>query len=321
MSVDIDNFKPYIWPRPSFPFSLYYKDNLCRIFIIENLQHNWEWMLKYHKRFRPTDFFFVILGWHYHEYLVRQADIMLDILHLNKENFFILYNSQADKDIFSRYGYNGDIVNQNAWLDETLVMKPIKLQKEFDAVYVARRVAFKRHFLASKVPNLALVVGNNSAGGGEIDLPPYKYLNPAHLTPEQVCEKINQSHCGLILSEHEGACHASSEYLLCGVPVVSTPSFGGRDVWYNEYNSIIAEPTPDAVASAVEEMVRHPRDPKTIRDMHIEQSLKYRERFIIELSGVLKKFGVKNVDAKQYFYKNFFHKMRKSYKPDFESIF
>jgi glycosyltransferase involved in cell wall biosynthesis len=318
--MDIDNFRPYVWPKPAFPFSLYYKDGLCRIFIIENLQHNWQWMLKYHERFRPTDFFFVILGWHYNDFLVKQANIMFDILHLNKENFFILYNSQADKDTFSQYGYNGDIINQNSWLDETLVMRPMKLQKEFHAVYVARKVAFKRHFLASKVSNLALVAGN-SHGNIEIDLPPCKYLNSTILTSEEVCEKINQSYCGLILSEYEGACFASSEYLLCGVPVVSTPSFGGRDVWYNEYNSIIAEPNPDAVALAVEEMVQYPRNPEKIRDMHIKQSFKYRERFIDILDKTLKKFNVKNVDAKQYFYKNFFHKMRKSCKPDFESIF
>jgi glycosyltransferase involved in cell wall biosynthesis len=320
MSIDISNFKPYIWPNPSFPFRIYYEDNLCRIFIIENLQHNWQWMLKYREKFRSGDFFFVIIGWHYSDWLTKQANIMFDILSLNKENFFILYNSQADKDIFSSYGFNGDIINQNAWLDETLVMKPIKLQKEFDAIYVARKVAFKRHFLASKIPNLALVVGN-SHGNIEVDLPPSKYLNSALLTPEQVCEKINQSFCGLILSEYEGACFASSEYLLCGIPVVSTPSFGGRDVWYNEYNSIIAEPTPDAVASAVEEMVKYQRNPEMIRNMHIKQSFGYREKFIDILDKTLKMFGVKDIDTKQYFYKNFFHKMRKSYKPDFESIF
>ena len=48
---------------------------------------------------------------------------------------------------------------------------------------------------------------------------------------------------GGVFSEEEGACWASSEYLLCGLPVVSTHSRGGRDVWYSGHNSLIVEPT------------------------------------------------------------------------------
>jgi glycosyltransferase involved in cell wall biosynthesis len=125
----------------------------------------------------------------------------------------------------------------------------------------------------------------------------------------------------LILSEEEGACFASSEYLLCGIPVVSTPSKGGRDVWYNEYNSIICDPTPDAIALAVEEFVRNPRDPQRIRQDHIDQAQKYRERFINLLADVFNRFGVVDVEPLNYFKANFFHKLRKSYKPDFKAIF
>lgn len=127
-----------------------------------------------------------------------------------------------------------------------------------------------------------------------------------------ICEKINQAHCGLILSAEEGACLTSSEYLLCGIPVVSTPSRGGRDVWYNEYNSIVCEPTPEAIALAVEKFVRNPPDAQRIRQIYIEQAEDYRAKFIQVVADVFNRFGVVDVDPLSYFKKNFYHRMRRS---------
>ncbi len=124
----------------------------------------------------------------------------------------------------------------------------------------------------------------------------------------------------MILSPEEGACFSSSEYLLCGLPVVSTPSKGGRDVWYDEYNSIVCEPTPDAVALAVEEFVRNRRDPQRIREKHIKQAQEYRAKFINVLADVFHRFGVEDNPVK-YFQGNYYHKLRKSYTPDFPAIF
>ncbi|MBZ4023548.1 hypothetical protein CKO11_13885 [Rhodobacter sp. TJ_12] len=313
------DYKPsYVWPNPAFPFRVYYDGPECRIFIIENIRNNWNWMYEWHERFRPTDIFFVYSGWYQSVGGAKDTEKIFRLLGLRKENFFFMFNSPLEQKNFD--GFQGAVINHNAWLDENLVMKPLGLAKEYDAIYVARRSAFKRHELAAKVGNLALVAGINH-GNAEAPLPPYRYLNDTQLTPDQVCEMINKASCGLIMSETEGACFASSEYLLCGVPVVSTPSYGGRDVWYNAYNSIIADPTPEAIAEAVEEMVRWPRNPARIRQMHIDQAHGYRREFIKALDGIFKRFGVTSIDADKYFKDTFFHKLRKSYVPDFKKIF
>ncbi|MBY6092903.1 glycosyltransferase [Maritimibacter alkaliphilus] len=313
------DYKPsYVWPNPAFPFRVYYDGPECRIFIIENIRNNWNWMYEWHEHFRPTDIFFVYSGWYQSVGGAKDTEKIFRLLGLRKENFFFMFNSPLEQQNFD--GFQGAVINHNAWLDENLVMKPLGLPKEYDAIYVARRSAFKRHELAAKVGNLALVAGINH-GNAEAPLPPHRYLNDTQLTPDQVCEMINKASCGLIMSETEGACFASSEYLLCGVPVVSTPSYGGRDVWYNEYNSIIADPTPEAIAEAVEEMVRWPRNPARIRQMHLDQANAYRQAFIKALDGFFKRFGVTSVDADKYFKDTFFHKLRKSYVPDFKKIF
>ena len=84
---------------------------------------------------------------------------------------------------------------------------------------------------------------------------------------------------------------------------------------------LLPSPTPDAVALAVEEFVRNPRDPQRIREKHIEKAQEYREKFVNVLDDIFKRFGVIDVDPSNYFQANFFHKLRKSYKPDFQVIF
>jgi glycosyltransferase involved in cell wall biosynthesis len=317
------NYKPsYVWPNPAFPFRVYYESEELRIFIIENIQHNWEWLSVYNKKFRPNDYFFVYCGWYHSEFFAKEAEKIFDVLGLNRERFFFMFNDDEEKENFSTKGFCGEVINQNAWLDENLVMNVIpETQKIYDSIYVGRFSPFKRHELASTVNNLALVAGTNHSKQESNSIPNHVYLNEKPLSPDEVCLKINESSCGLILSAEEGACFASSEYLLCGIPVVSTVSKGGRSVWYNEYNSIICDDSPDAVSNAVEELVLLKRDPFKIRNAHISLSKYFRAKFVAVLANLFYKHGQYNVDAQSYFDENFIHKLRKSYKPNFEEIF
>lgn len=315
-------YKPsYVWPNEAFPFRVYFESPKLRIFIIENIQHNWLWLKEYHSYFKPTDYFFVYCGWYHSEYFAKEASAIFDELNLKKENFYFMYNQKSEEENFSSKGFYGEIINQNCWLDENLVMKPLNLEKKYDAIYVGRFSAFKRHYLANKVSNLALVAGNNHGNPTADGIPGHVYLNKVPLKPDEVCEKINQARCGLILSGEEGACFASSEYLLCGIPVVSTPELGGRSAWYDEYNSILCEPDEDSVAEAVQFFIDNPRDPEEIRARHITKANYYRAKFILKFSELLDRHNVVGIEPVSYFKDNYIHKLRKSYKPDFNKIF
>lgn len=314
-------FEPaYKWPNPAFPFRIYWSSNECRVFIIENIPHNWSWLSKYSSRIKSADTFFVICGWNHSDWLASQSKKTIESLRLRQDRFFYLFNSHAEKKSLESVGFSGDLINHNAWLDENVAMRPLGIPKQYDAIYVARRSLFKRHMLAEKVARLAIVSGNNH-GNDIAPVPPADFLNPAPLSSSQVCEKINQSLCGLILSEEEGACFASSEYLLCGIPVVSTHSKGGRDVWYDGYNSIVCEPDPTKISEAVAFFKNNPRDPDAIRANHIEEARKHRLRFIDAFERILHTHGVRGLDVHRYFYENYLHKMRTSMKPDFDTIF
>lgn len=304
----MSEFKPsYTWPG-AVPFRLFYESEKIRVFIIENVQHNWNWLSECAEDFRPSDYFMVIGGWYQSESFAQEANLIFNILNLRRKNFYFMFNSKRELANFEPFGFVGEIINQNAWLKEKQ-FGLLEAQKSFDAIYIGRRTAFKRHMLAEKVRRLAIVAGDNH-GNASSPVPPHAWLNPIKLGQQEIKEKINEAHCGLILSAVEGACFSSSEYLLCGIPVVSTQSLGGRDVWYNEYNSIVADDNPDAIAAAVDVFLANPRDPEKIIKMHIDQSEVFRKRFVHAFDDMLKRHGDTAVDPNAYFRMNFTPKMR-----------
>jgi glycosyltransferase involved in cell wall biosynthesis len=308
----IKNFTPfYVWPVENIPFRHYYHDESLDIFIIENVVHNYKWLDINKNKIKDRHFFFVYCGWYMDYFHAKKYDEMFDYLGLKKENFFFMFNSKKEEEFILERGFKGKIINHNCWLDEKIMASNPDVQKKYDAIMVARKRPFKRHHLAAKVPNLALVSNGGYVKNDEkLIIPDHVYDNDRVLDPGEVFQKMNESRCGLILSELEGACFTSSEYLLCGIPVVSTKSLGGRDLWYNEYNSIVCEPNEDAVAEAVEFFKSNQRNPLRIREEHIRMSESQRNEFIDVLQEVFDKYG-SNVDAKEYFKKNFYHKMRK----------
>ena len=320
MPVKSESFEPwYIWPNPAFHFRLWYESPNCRIFLIENITHNWEWLSKYIDRIRPTDYFFVQLGWHFHYYFVQHTKACVEALGLSKNRFRIMYPDIPTMTYFEEAGFQGRLINHNCFLDYNQV-KPVEAEKIYDAIYTARFAPFKRHELASRVQNLALVAGS-SWGVENPYIPPHTYLNEAPLNLQSVLEKICQSKVGLILSEAEGACYSSSEYLLAGIPVVSTPSYGGRDIWYNEVNSVICDASPEGVAKGVSYLCKGEANSTLIRKLHILQADTMRQSFIRMHQEVCATNNEERFDASNFFAQNYSHKLLRSEVPDFEAIF
>jgi glycosyltransferase involved in cell wall biosynthesis len=127
---------------------------------------------------------------------------------------------------------------------------------KFAAVYIAQNSAYKRIHLAAKIDRLCLI----SKGLRPEDFAKIKSTIPnlyspnveqGLLNPTQVAELLNASATGLILSALEGQNRATIEYLMCGLPVVSTINRGGRDRFLSPSNSIYVSDMPEAIAEAV----------------------------------------------------------------------
>lgn len=162
-------------------------------------------------------------------------------------------------------GYRAIWCHQNFYCDET-IFNILPIEKKYDAIYTAVITAFKRNELAREISPLRLVTGQFD----KLDQLPalglgHAEVNREFLTKPQLNVALNESRVGLALSAVEGGMLACTEYLLCGLPVVSTPSIGGRDVWLDSNNSRIVSPDSGEVAAAVRHFVDNPPDPEAIR--------------------------------------------------------
>lgn len=206
--------------------------------------------------------------------------------------------TEEDVALLTSVGVEAIHTHNLAFIDEQLFFPEPGATKLYRAVHNARTDAFKRHELAFGVPELALIsyeVGDNPLPVSDLarSYRGLKYVNCTEqgvhylIDPDETRRIVSRSHCGLLLSEVEGPNNASMEYFLCGVPLVTTPSRGGRDVMYDPRHVAIVEPTPAAVEAAVDRFVSNAPDPAEIRQSALARTRPHRARLIAWLSGVV----------------------------------
>lgn len=184
-------------------------------------------------------------------------------------------------------------VNNACFLNEEII-KDYPQEKIYAAIYNARANRFKRHDLSRLVENKAFIAYDWKVA--DLDLSDFAPVDIyRNLEAGDVPRIISKSIVGLMLSAEEGACYASLEYLLCGLPVVSTPSSGGRSEYYTGSNSVICSETPESVASSVAEAVerwkRGDFDPVRIREEAIGKMAVFRRTLSLDLETVFRTHG------------------------------
>ncbi len=204
-------------------------------------------------------------------------------------------STPEDAAVLEKAGLKALHVNKNAFVDERVFRPDPAAELRYQAVHIAQSQAFKRHDLAYDVEGLALVTYDEEDDRDRLTtlVASYRGLAYANVEPdgrqflleaEQVREIICRSRCGLVLSDLEGANNASVEYLLCGVPVITTPSQGGRDAFFDPRHVRVVEPTAEAVRAAVEAAQAPGMDPLEIRQGVLDRFRPHRRRLITWLS-------------------------------------
>ncbi len=216
-----------------------------------------------------------------------------------------LCNAPEEVENLAALGEGSVLLNHNLAVSGTQFRPLPSATLEFDAIYNARPVSWKRMELAGGIrraayissshrgdPEAAAIMGNLAAKAPQhAILNPYRNGEYARLTAEEVNAAYNRSAVGLCLSAIEGAMLSSTEYLLAGLPIVTTPNRGGRDVFFDDEYCITAEPDPEAIRTAVESLRdRHtPRD--YIRQRTLEKIQPQRRAFLALLDEVLVSHG------------------------------
>jgi len=244
-----------------------------------------------------------------------RAQELVDMLAELKEehaglHFTFLCNSLHEEEVLKSKGLNAVFCHQNAFIDENLYPVVPDAEKLFDAIYVARVTPFKRQELACKIKSLRLIGWTSPL---ETD-----YFNKIMaITPqaEWTCEvpsnkiyrEINSARVGLCLSAEEGAMFVSAEYMLCGIPAVTTKNLGGREALFPENAFCYVDDTPESVAEGVYKLIEKSPAPSEIRKSYIKNMQIHRKVFINMVQDIIDSNGG-NTDFESQWEQVFIHK-------------
>ena len=241
--------------------------------------------------------------------------------HLPGWEMIVLCNSQIGIDLYKGTSIRAELFNQNSLLDESIYNVDTSVAKEFDAIYDGQLIRFKRHHLAYQVESLALIsykydMNYDPSYGRKVvsDLAKATWINnpidPNYrkLTDTEVAHHYNRARVGLCLSSEEGSMYASAQYLLCGLPIVTTKSRGGRDGMFNPADCIYVEDTPESVARGVKEAISRNLNPAEVRARVLEKMQVHRAHLIGIVQEYLDKRSSKVAFA-EVFHRHFTNKL------------
>jgi glycosyltransferase involved in cell wall biosynthesis len=211
----------------------------------------------------------------------------------------LILNTAREHSMAKSLGLRATFASQNLYLDES-TFRPLDRVKDFDAVYVAKLEPFKRHALAANVEKLAILKVADVNLEETYPSVAHATTNRKPLTFPEVADFINRSHCSLALSKEEGGMLASFESLLCGVPVVSTHSRGGRDLFYDSENSTLVEANAASVANAVSNYTKNSASPGDIRRKAIRDLKKHRAMYSTYIASIISRQGGPNIDIEHF---------------------
>ena len=198
-------------------------------------------------------------------------------------------NEPHTVDLFRAQGVEAAFCSQNCLLNENTFFVDETVEKKYDAIYNANMAVYKRHLLAAKIKSLALItfryVGtyeNNYDQEVQNALAHATWLVDARndaekATAAQICRYCNESRVGLCLSDVEGAMYASIEYLLCGLPVVTTRNIGGRDVFFDPDYVEWVDDDPEAVNQGVINLIARAPSASVIRARTLQKMEQHRQ--------------------------------------------
>ena len=190
------------------------------------------------------------------------------------------------------------------------IFRPLECEPvEFDAIYNAQLAPWKRHELSVSIPRCGFLFyrGIDSTSESEARLiadhmaaaPGHEFINdidsdgaPIRLSPEEVNRQLNRASVGLCLSAEEGAMFACAEYLLSGLPVVTTPNTGGRDFYLDDEICITVPADPREIAAAVSGLKARNIPREYVRKRALERIAAERTRFVSLINELYAELGI-----------------------------
>jgi glycosyltransferase involved in cell wall biosynthesis len=262
---------------------------------------------------RKDVYILIQIGWQ-RETPERAREIVNTIAKVHSQHqgmhFTFLCNSPAEQENLANHGLDAVFCHQNAFIDENLYPVIPNAEKLYDAIYIARVTPFKRQELARNIKTLRLIGWTSPQEKEYFDsvmasMPQAEWS--INVASSKIYNEINAARAGLCLSEEEGAMFVSTEYMLCGIPAVTTRNRGGREHLFPENAFCYVEDSPEAVAEGIYKMIKDSPPPQEIRRACIEKMHEHRRIFIELVQKIIDSTGT-NLEFKQNWNKVFIHK-------------
>ena len=253
-----------------------------------------------------------------------EKNIRRILSHKNIKLYICCNTEDERKRIISKFGISSVYCNHNAFVDSKLFGVLPNNFKKRDVIYNARFNPIKRHELTYDIDSISYVcwqiedqmqyekIKREKKNFDLLNtLDPKSPQGVVRFEEKELCQIINESRIGLSLSAIEGANFSSIEYLLCGLPVISTKSIGGRDIFFNRFNSIIIEPQKEALTNAVQSILKNYPNRKQIHSIR-SLAISKQNFFIRRFKDILKDIATElslDINIDRLFYMSFTNKM------------
>lgn len=201
----------------------------------------------------------------------------------------ILCNSLREKTVCDKLKVYSTFINKNCFLNEEIYKIDESIQKEFDGIYSTSYDNRKRLNLCYNMNNIKILLNYNKKKLIPNEaLKSLNILNNETISDSEIYKYYNKAKFGLCLITQDNSSNANAEYLLSGLPVISIESAGGRNIWYNEYNSIIIDPNKESLEKGIEACLKKIEsgkfNPELIRRKQIQLMNEFRNKFIQVIS-------------------------------------
>ena len=240
----------------------------------------------------------------------RESLVRADLKHLSllraawpEHRHVVLCATRAELELYRSVRQPAILCTANVFVNEHRFTVQPPRERDYDALYNGQLVPFKRHELCVGIERLALIyhrwADSESAGYAQsvhAMLPSATFVNELdgehrNLKEPEILQWLSRAHVGLCLSAEEGQNRSTAEYVLSGLPVVSTPNLGGRNGVLHPSYWIEADADPASVAAAVAELKARRVDPHSVRRKALELLAPDRERLMQLVRAIYRNEG------------------------------
>lgn len=255
--------------------------------------------------------FFLLIYWSLedqHRVNIVKANAELHRSRFPQHRLVFFCNTSEEQRLIDAAGLEAVVLNHNQLVSEDTFRPIPDAQLKYDAVYNAKIARFKRHYLAADIERMLYVTyrcpSDMSVSAGRAYVrrilarsPEHQFANslvndlPTLLTRDEVNKSYSEASVGLCLSPTEGAMYASIEYLFAGLPIVSTPNYGGRDAFFDDEFCLTVKPDCREIRDAVNALRDRKIPRQYVRNRTIERVKAARRASLSTVERLIEQYG------------------------------